>query len=172
LNKKFINILGAFMSQTTVYVMTVLLAFLPISELRGSIPFAIANQVPWYIAFLVSVVCNSLVAPACWIFLSSIHKLFLKMNWYRKFFERFIERARNKLSGSLERWGWFGIAVFVAIPLPLTGAWTGTLGAWVFGVSKRKTMLAVILGVFGAGVIVTVVMLAGTQAFNLFIKKV
>ncbi|MDR0448823.1 MAG: small multi-drug export protein, partial [Treponema sp.] len=121
------------MQPFSVYLLIVLLSFLPISELRGAIPFAIANKVPWYIAFALAVFCNAMVAPACWLFLSTLHKLFLKMNWYKAFFERFIERARNKLRNNVERWGWLGITVFVAIPLPLTGAWTGTLGAWVLG---------------------------------------
>jgi uncharacterized membrane protein len=60
----------------------------------------------------------------------------------------------------------------VAIPLPVTGAWTGTLGAWVLGLSKRKTMIAVIIGVVVAGAVVTAVVLLGVQALNLFIKKV
>jgi len=94
------------------------------------------------------------------------------MKWYQNFFERFIERARNKLHKNVERWGWLGIAVFVAIPLPLTGAWTGTLGAWVLGLSKRKTMLAVLLGVITSGIVVTSVVLLGIQALNLFIKRI
>ena len=157
-------------SKIAVYFWTVFLSFLPISELRGGIPFAIANGVPWYFAFAIAVSCNALVAPACWIFLSTLHKLFLKMNWYKSLFERFVERARRKLHDKVERWGWLGIAVFVAIPLPITGAWTGTLGAWVLGLSKRKTMIAVILGVICAGIIVTAVVLLGIQALNLFIK--
>jgi len=160
------------MNTATVYLGTILLSFLPISELRGAIPFAMANQVPWYLAFIIAVVCNALVAPACWIFLSTLHKLFLKMNWYKRFFERFVDRARAKLHDSVERWGWLGIAIFVAIPLPLTGAWTGTLGSWVLGLSKRKTMLAITLGVIGAGIIVTAVILLGIQGLNLFVKKV
>ena len=151
---------------------TIFLSFLPISELRGAIPFAMANQVPWYTAFAIAVFCNALVAPVCWIFLSTLNKLFLKMNWYKKFFENFIERARNKLHKNVERWGWLGIAVFVAIPLPVTGAWTGTLGAWVLGLSKRRTMIAVIIGVICAGAIVTAVMLLGIKALNVFIKRV
>jgi len=158
------------MSRTVVYIGIVLLSFLPISELRGAIPFALANHVPWWLAFILAVICNSLVAPFCWIFLSTLHKLFLKMNWYRRFFGRFIERARKKLHKDVERWGWLGITIFVAIPLPLTGAWTGTLGAWVLGLSRRKTILAVILGVAGAGVIVTIVMLLGIHALNIFVK--
>jgi uncharacterized membrane protein len=72
----------------------------------------------------------------------------------------------------VEKWGWLGIALFVAIPLPITGAWTGTLGAWVLGVSKRRTMAAVILGVFIAGAIVSAVVILGIEALNLFVKKV
>jgi uncharacterized membrane protein len=160
------------MSQIAVYFWIAFLSFLPISELRGAIPFAIANQVPWYTAYAMAVFLNAMVAPACWIFLSTLHKLFLKMDWYKRFFERFIERARNKLHDKVERWGWPGVAVFVAIPLPLTGAWTGTLGAWVLGLSRRKTMLAVVLGVIVSGAIVTTVVLLGIQALNLFIKRV
>ncbi|MCL2069384.1 MAG: small multi-drug export protein [Treponema sp.] len=159
------------MDTVTVYFWTIFLSFLPISELRGAIPFAIANGVPWYTAFAVAVLCNALVAPACWIFLSTLHKLFLKMPWYRNLFERFVERARRKLHDRVERWGWLGIALFVAIPLPVTGAWTGTLGAWVLGISKRKTMMAVIIGVVCSGIIVTSVVLLGAQAFNLFLKE-
>ena len=159
------------MSETTVYFWIAFLSFLPISELRGAIPFAVAHGVSWYLAYPIAVVLNALVAPVCWVFLSTLHKLFLKINWYRKFFNRFIERARNKLREKVDRWGWLGIAVFVAIPLPVTGAWTGTIGAWVLGLSKRKTMLAVFLGVIIAGAIVTAVVLLGIQALNLFIKR-
>lgn len=160
------------MNNASVYFWTAFLSFLPISELRGAIPFAVAHEVPWYVAYPLAAFLNALVAPACWIFLSTLHKLFLKMDWYKNFFDRFVERARVKLREKVERWGWLGIAVFVAIPLPITGAWTGTLGAWVLGLSRRKTMLAVILGVIAAGAIVTAVVLLGIQALNLFIKKV
>ena len=160
------------MNEAWVYSVTVFLSFLPISELRGAIPFAIANQVPWYVSFALAVFCNSMVAPVCWIFLSTLNKLFLKMDWYRNFFDRVIERARNKLHENVERWGWLGITVFVAIPLPFTGAWTGTLGAWVLGLSRRKTMIAVLLGVTVAGIIVTAVMLLGIKTFDIFLKKV
>jgi uncharacterized membrane protein len=150
---------------------TSFLSFLPISELRGAIPFAVANGVPWYIAYPYAAALNALVAPVCWIFLSTLHKLFLKMAWYEQFFNRFVERAREKLRGGVEKWGWIGIAVFVAVPLPITGAWTGTLGAWVLGIDKRRTMIAVILGVFCAGAIVSAVTILGIQALSFFIKR-
>jgi uncharacterized membrane protein len=159
------------MDATTLF-WTAFLAFLPISELRGAIPFAIARGMDWRWAFLYAVALNALVAPACWVFLATFHKLFLKMAWYRSFFDRFVERARGKVHSEVEKWGWLGIAVFVAIPLPVTGAWTGTLGAWILGLGKRKTMLAVVLGVAGAGAIVTAVVVLGVKALDLFVKRV
>jgi uncharacterized membrane protein len=157
---------------------TAVLSFMPISELRGAIPFAIAHDIPWYWACLFAVFLNALVAPACWIFLATFHKLFYGsggkngIRWYKNFFDRFVERARKKLSGGVEKWGWLGIALFVAIPLPITGAWTGTLGAWVLGVSKRRTMAAVVLGVLIAGAVVVSVVMLGIEALQLFVKKV
>ncbi|GHU59468.1 hypothetical protein FACS189444_4820 [Spirochaetia bacterium] len=160
------------MSTSAVFLWTAFLSFLPISELRGGIPFAIANGLPWYIAYPFAAAMNALVAPVCWIFLSTVHKLFLKMKWYEGFFNRFVDRAREKLRRGVEKWGWLGIAAFVAIPFPVTGAWTGTLGAWVLGLSKRRTMAAVILGVAVAGAIVTLVVVLGVQAFSFFVKQV
>ncbi len=151
---------------------TAFLSFLPISELRGALPYALSQGMDWRWAYVYTVSLNALVAPACWIFLSTFHRLFLRLSWYRRFFDYFLERARGKIHTEVERWGWIGIAVFVAIPLPVTGAWTGTLGAWVLGIDKRKTMLAVMLGVMGAGAIVTAVMLLGIGAFEIFVKRV
>jgi len=123
---------------------TAVLSFMPISELRGAIPFAVANGVPWRWAFLFAVMCNILVAPACWVFLATVHKLLYGtearngVSWYKNLFDKLIERARKKLSAGFEKWGWLGIAVFVGIPFPLTGACRrvdgdpGSLGAGGF----------------------------------------
>jgi uncharacterized membrane protein len=160
-----------------VLLITAILSFMPISELRGAIPFAIANKIPWYWAYLLAVTFNALIAPACWIFLATVHKLFYGtraekgFRWYKYLFDLFVERARKKLSAKVDKWGWIGIAVFVAIPLPITGAWTGTLGSWILGISKRRTITAVIAGVLAAGVIVTIVVILGIEALNLFIKR-
>jgi uncharacterized membrane protein len=159
------------MNILVVLLWTALLSFLPISEVRGGIPFAMVNGIPWRWAYPYCAGINALVAPACWIFLSTLHRLLRKMAWYENFFDRFVERARARLRSPMEKWGWLGIAVFVAIPLPMTGAWTGTLGAWALGLGKRKTMLAVILGALVAGAIVTAVMALGTQAFRVFVKE-
>lgn len=160
-----------------ILLMTALLGILPISELRGAIPFAIINNIPWYIALPYAVFINILAAPICWFFLSSLHLIFMKLaerpffSWYKKLFNLLIERARRKLHKNVEKWGWLGAAVFIAIPLPFTGAWTGTLGAWVLGLPLKKTMLAVILGVICAGIMVTLVVTMGIRALEIFIKQ-
>jgi uncharacterized membrane protein len=165
------------MSTPAIYAIAALLSFMPISELRGAIPFAIANNIPLYVAYPLAVILNALIAPVCWVFLATVHKLLYGkssekgIRWYRSFFDRSVEKARKKLSAGVEKWGWLGIAVFVAIPLPLTGAWTGTLGAWILGVSKKRTMAAVIVGVIIAGIIVTTVVIIGIETLNFFIRK-
>jgi uncharacterized membrane protein len=90
------------------------------------------NGIPWYIAWPFAAAFNALAAPLCWIFLSTLHRLLYntwKLQWYQKLFNRFVERARQKLHSGVEKWGVLGVALFVAIPLPATGAWTGTIGA-------------------------------------------
>jgi uncharacterized membrane protein len=166
------------MSITAVLLWTAALSFMPISELRGAIPFAVLKHgIPWYWAFAFCAVINMLIAPVCWVFLGTVHRLLYGsspekgIRWYKRFFDWFVERARKKLSTVMEKWGWLGIAVFVAIPLPMTGAWTGTLGAWVLGVSRRRTMLAVIIGVVIAGAIVTAIVQLADGAYGIFINS-
>ena len=151
---------------------TAFLSILPISELRGAIPFAMANDIPFYIAWPVCVGLNALVGPLVYAFLGTFHRLFYKWDFYSNLFDRFIENARFKLHDKVEKFGYWGVTLFVAIPLPVTGAYTGTLGAWVLGLDKRKTMLSVLTGVIISGTIVTSIMIFGEGAFSLFIKEV
>jgi len=155
-----------------VLLITVFFSLLPISELRGAIPFAVSQSVPVWLAYLVAVGFNALVAPLAYLFLSTFHRLFLRMGWYARFFHRFIDKARLKVQDKVDRFGYLGILIFVAIPLPVTGAWTGTLGAWILGMDRKKTVLAVLGGVMISGLIVSLVVVLGVQAFSVFIKQV
>jgi len=148
-----------------------LLSLAPVSELRGGIPVAAAQGLPWYLAWVWCAAWNALVAPLCWVFLSTLHRLLSRFAFYRRLFAALAERARAKLHGSVEKWGVLAIALFVAIPLPMTGAWTGTLGAWVLGLSRRKTLAAVAAGVAVSGAIVTAVSVLGIASLRLFVKN-
>ena len=126
---------------------------------------------PLYLAFIISVVLNALLGPLLYLFLSTLHKVFLKMKWYENFFGRLINRARERVARKIEKYGYFGIMMFVAIPLPITGAYTGTLGAWILGMDKKKTFLAVAAGVVIAGIIVSVISVFGIEALDFLIKR-
>jgi len=159
------------MSLQTVGV-TALFCLLPISELRGAIPYGMAKGIP--LPFLVPfcILLNALVGPLVFLFLSSIHKLLCRITGYRNMFEKLVARARRKVHAKVEKYGYFGLALFVAIPLPVTGAYTGALGAWVLGLDPKKTYLAVLLGVSIAAAVVTLVSYLGIEALSLFIKQV
>ncbi|PKL25589.1 MAG: ligand-binding protein SH3 [Spirochaetae bacterium HGW-Spirochaetae-3] len=159
------------MDPTTALV-TVGLSFLPISELRGAIPFAVARGVPLLEAALVATACNALVAPVAFAFLETFHKLLYRWAFYARTFDRFVAKARAKVHEKVERYGYLGIMLFVAIPLPVTGAWTGTLGAWILGMDRKKTMLAVAAGVAVAGTVVSLVVGLGVEALSVFTKTV
>jgi uncharacterized membrane protein len=148
-----------------------LLSLLPISELRGAIPYALTRGMSIPVAYVYCVALNALVGPLLYLFLFSVHKLLSLMEWYRNVFGKLIERARNKIHGRVEKFGYFGVMFFVAIPLPITGAYTGTLGAWVLGLEPKKTFLAVLGGVIISGIIVTLISYLGIEAFSFFIKR-
>ena len=151
---------------------TIGLSLLPISELRGAIPFAVARGMPVLEAYFIAVLFNALVAPLAFIFLETFHKLFYRWSFYAGIFDRFVERSRHKVHAQVERYGYLGIMLFVAVPLPITGAWTGTLGAWILGLGRRKTILAVAGGVMISGIIVSVIVGFGVEALGFLIKHV
>jgi uncharacterized membrane protein len=151
---------------------TVGLALLPISELRGAIPFAVARGMPLLEAYFIAVACNALVAPLAFIFLETFHKLLYRWGFYAGIFDRFVERSRHKVQSQVERYGYLGIMLFVAVPLPITGAWTGTLGAWILGLGRRRTIIAVAAGVVISGIIVSLIVGFGVEALGFLIKHV
>lgn len=151
---------------------TVGLSFLPISELRGAIPFAVASGAPLWLAAAVSIAANALVGPVGFLFLETAHGALYRWGFYARLFDRLVARAREKVKRPVEKYGYLGILVFVAIPFPLTGAWTGTLGAWILGMDRKKSMAAVAAGVLVAGAVVSLVVGLGVEALSFFIKKI
>ncbi len=152
---------------------SILLSLLPISELRGAIPYAYFNDVPLFLATPLCILVNAMVAPIAYTFLATFHTIFYKhWHWYASFFDRFVARAQHKISAKVDKYGYWGILLFVAVPLPVTGAWTGTLGSWILGLDKRKTMMAVFGGVIVAGLIVTSLVALGVGIDTVFIKRI
>jgi len=151
---------------------SIVLSMLPIAELRGGIPYALAHDIHPLTAYIICCIANMFAFPLVYIFFNFFHDLFNKMEWYRNLFDKLVLRTRKKVEGNLEKWGFWGLMIFVMIPLPVTGAYTGSFAAWLFGIQKRKAFLAVTLGILIAGVIVTTIFLSGAEFFNFLLKEV
>ncbi len=157
---------------THIIIKGIILSILPISELRGALPYLYFNEVGIIPSYLISVLCNAMVYPIGILFFNTIHKALSHMTFYQKLFEKTVQRARNKVSKNINKYGLIGLMIFVAVPLPITGAWTGTIGAWALDLDKKKSFLSIFLGVVISGLIVTGVIYAGVGLNSIFIKQV
>ena len=149
-------------------VLTVLaLAASPISELRGAIPVAIVGfYFPWYYAFFLAIIGNLLPVPFILLFLNAISRPLSKIGIFKRIFDFLFEHARKR-GKIIERYENIGLVLFVAIPLPITGAWTGSMAAVLFGLNFKHSMISISIGVLIAGVIVTSATLLGWSIFGL-----
>ncbi len=154
------------------YIYSIILSMMPIAELRGGIPYALAHDINPVTAYLMCCAANILAFPIVYFFMGYFHVLFSKMDWYINLFDKIVVRTRNKVGDNLEKWGFWGLMIFVMIPLPVTGAYTGSFAAWVFGIEKTKGFLAITFGVLIAGLIVTAIFLSGAELFSFLLKKV
>jgi uncharacterized membrane protein len=153
-------------------ILALIISFLPIAELRGGIPVAIATGLAPWTAFLLCVIVNILAIPFVFFFLDKIHAWLLRYKSYKNGFDKFLKRIQHrkrKVEKNINRYGLLALALFVAIPLPGTGAWTGTLIAWLLGLKRRRAGLAIALGVVIAGVIVTLAVTGIVALFKIFL---
>ncbi len=141
-------------------VVLVIAAF-PIVELRGAIPVAIIGfEMPWHYALLLAIIGNLLPVPFILLFLNAITRWLSKIAFFNRVLSWLFERTRRR-GGVIERYKRIGLVLFVAIPLPVTGAWTGSLAAVLFGLKFRHAFLSILIGVIVAGGIVTGLSLLG-----------
>jgi uncharacterized membrane protein len=145
----------AWATQLPAPVATVILAALPILELRGSLPYALTlGGLPVVPAYALSVLGNFLPVPFFLAFLGRLEKALRRYGPFDRFFRWLFARTRRK-AGVVERYGAFGLVLFVAVPLPVTGAWTGVVAAYLFNVPARRAAPAILLGICIAGIVVT-----------------
>ena len=146
---------------------TIILSMLPISELRGGIPYAILNNIPPITAFFIAVLANILIIPIIFFFLDYLHDFFLNIKVYNKLFNFYINKKIEKIKNKYETLEFFALFLFVAIPAPGTGAYTGVLLSWIFKLNRRKSFLVIALGIITAGIITTLLTLTGKGLFSL-----
>ena len=140
----------------------------PIAELRVAIPWAIiVHDFPWYYALLFALIGNMLPVPIILLFLNTIVRYLSRVDLFDRLFKWLFERTRKR-GRLIERYERIGLALFVAIPLPITGAWTGSLLAVLFGLKFKHAMLSIFIGVLIAGIIFTCLSLLGVTIFGMW----
>jgi len=143
-------------------------ATLPLSELRGAIPLAILKfGFSPYKAFVISALGNILPVLPLLLCLKKLSEyLSHKFYWFNRFFDWLFERTRTKHAEHFICWKDLALFIFVAIPLPLTGAYSGVIAAFVFGFSLKHAFWSIILGVLAAGLMVTAITVFSENIFK------
>ena len=140
-----------------IFIHTLLMAMTPVVELRGAIPYGLANGLNPWLTYLAAVIGNMVPVPFIMIF---IRQVFFwprqRSKWLGDRVDWIIQRAERK-SELVRKYALVGLTILVAIPLPGTGAWTGALVAALMDIRLRQSFPAVFLGVLIAGVIVTAI---------------
>jgi uncharacterized membrane protein len=153
----------------------ILITFLPAFELRASIPWGYYDnnaELGLWSMIAVCLAANVALAPVVWVFLDKGIHLFLRVRWIDDLYNRVIGKARDRVHPYVERWGTLGLALFIGVPLPGSGVYSGGLGAYLLGFGFRQYLIASVLGVLIAGAIVTAVVLSGASAFHFLVKDV
>ena len=134
------------------------ISMVPLIELRGAIPVGSILGLPFYMNYALAVMGNLLPVPFILLFINRIIKWMSgsRVKLFNKFANWLLRKA-EKNKGKIEKYGFWGVASFIAIPLPITGAWTGSLVAAVIDLKFWKAMLSALIGVMVAGIIVTLV---------------
>ena len=144
--------------------MTILIAALPLAELRGSMPYAIFGlHMKWQEAFILSFIGNFIPVIPFLLFLERFADRLMKYPRWNRIMTWTFNRTRSK-SGVIEKFEAIGLALFVGIPLPLTGAWSGCIAAFLFRIPLRHAIPSIAAGIAIAGVIVTLACLGLIQA--------
>ena len=132
-----------------------LISMVPVVELRGAIPVGFAAGLPWYWSFIPAVIGNLLPVPFILLFICRIVS-WLERKGYMKWATDFLERKVRKNAHKVQKYTTWGLMLFVAIPLPGTGAWTGALIAAFLGIEMKKALPTIAAGVVCAGLIMSV----------------
>ena len=153
------------------YLLIFLVSMVPLIELRGSIVMAVGMNLNYFTALAISVVGNMLPVPIIYFFARKVLEWGKDKPYIGKFFTFCLEKGEHggqKLAAKAGRGGLFvALMLFVGIPLPGTGAWTGTLAASFLNMGIKSTTLAVCLGVIMAGIIMGAASMAGVHVFGL-----
>lgn len=138
------------------YIIVFLVSMVPVVELRGAIPIAVGMDLDKLTSFIIAIIGNMIPVPFIYLFARKILVWGKDKKVIGKFFSWCLkkgEQGGKKLEAKAGRGLYFALLLFVGIPLPGTGAWTGTLAASILNMNFKKSVIAVMLGVLLAGLI-------------------
>lgn len=139
---------------------TLLLSMIPITELRASIPIGIEvyHLAIWKV-WILSVIGDIIPATVILLMIPWVHDWIVKRRFLGKALTKLLEKAERKFSGKHAKYGAIALVIFVGIPLPFTGSWTGSLAAFVFNIPFKKACPLIFAGVCMAATLVTLITL-------------
>lgn len=132
------------------------ISMLPLVELRGGIPIGVALGLPIWKSYLIAFLGSSIPAVFIILFIGHIFNLLRKIGFFDKLINKINEKTLSKKE-QIDKYGYIGLMLFVGIPLPGTGAWTGSLLAHLMNMDKKKSIFYVILGNAIAAVIMSII---------------
>jgi uncharacterized membrane protein len=151
----------------------IMVTFLPFLELRASIPYGILIlKENWILVFFICVITNIILGMVLFPLINTIIAILTKVKFIKKIYNYYVVKTQKKITKYVDKYGEIGIALFIGIPLPGSGVYSGSLGANLIGLKYKKFIIANILGVLIAGIIVTIIVLSGNNAFSYFIKTI
>jgi len=128
--------------------LTFLISISPFGEARVGIPYGVeSTTLPLYLIFIVGLVANLLVFPLFYKCIEFSNKFFLKNLYYKKIAIYLSNRAKTKTKSMIQKYGVIGLMIFVMIPLPVTGAYIGTIAAYIFRIDYKKSLIAISTGI-------------------------
>ena len=135
-----------------------IISILPILELRGGLIAASLLNVSPLTGYIVSIIGNTLPVPFILLFINKILDCMgkSKIKWMNKL-SKWLDKKARKHKDSIEKYGYLGLTLFVGIPLPGTGAWTGCLAASVLNMDKKKSFISIMLGIIMASIIMMLI---------------
>lgn len=146
-----------------------LISMVPVIEIRGALPVALASGVPPVLAFLLTILGNMLPVPFILLFIRPIFNYLKKIEKVHNLIHRLENRAFSK-SGNIAKYDIIGLIIFVGIPLPGTGAWTGALIAALLDIRLKRAIPAILLGVMLASAIIGAIYYSGATFLEWMIK--
>lgn len=143
-------------------ILTFLISMVPVIELRGALPAGVAMGLSPLLSTTISIIGNLIPVPFILLLMPIILKWMKKQKFTKKF-AKWLEDKVAKHRDKIDKYGWLGLVILVAIPLPGTGAWTGSLVASCLEIKKKPAFFAIAAGVIIAGIIVLAIAYGFTQ---------